>query len=128
MKSLYREKKFFCGDYLEVNIFPVFCKARTRGKKRKPTSDVQKRLNQLNAERRLIRLLNTNFTPADIRFDLTYSDGNRPATPKDAQKCLQNFLRRLKRFRKRLGLGELKYVATTEVGSRTGRIHHHTFV
>lgn len=72
MRCLYREKKYQCGEYLEIDIFPIFEKQRGRSRKRKPTSEVQKRLNQHNAERKLIRLLNTNFTKRDIRFDLTY--------------------------------------------------------
>ena len=88
MRCLYREKKHICGEYLEVDIFPVFEYQRGRSKKRKPTSETQKRLNQRNAERKLIRLLNTNFTKKDIRFDLTYNEENRPETPEDAQnKC-----------------------------------------
>lgn len=125
MRCLYREKKYQCGEYLEVDIFPVFEKQRGRGKKRKPTSDVQKRLNQRNAERKLIRLLNTNFTKKDIRFDLTYNAENLPASPEDAQRQMQNFLRRIKRYRKKHGLPELKYVAVTEIGEKSGRIHHH---
>ncbi|MGN1111803.1 MAG: hypothetical protein ACI4RP_01235 [Acutalibacteraceae bacterium] len=125
MRCLYREKKYYCGEYLEVDIFPVFEKQRSRGKKRKPTSETQKLLNQRNAERKLIRLLNTNFTKKDIRFDLTYSEENRPASAEDAQKQMQNFIRRLKRFRKKKGLPELKYVAVTEIGKKTARVHHH---
>lgn len=125
MRCLYREKKYECGEYLEVDIYPVFEKQRGRGKKRKPTSEVQKKLNQHNAERKLTRLLNTNFTKNDIRFDLTYNPDNIPETPADGQREMQNFLRRVKRYRNKHGLPELKYVAVTEVGEKSGRIHHH---
>ena len=125
MRCLYREKKHFCGDYLEVDVFPVFEYQRGRSKKRKPTSETMKKLNQRNAERKLIRLLNTNFTKEDIRFDLTYDSEHCPASPEDAQREMQNFLRRVKRYRAKNGLPELKYIAVTEVGSKSGRIHHH---
>lgn len=125
MRCLYREKRFHCGDYLEVNIYPVFEYQRSRSKKRKPTSDVQKKLNQRNAERKLIRLLNTNFTSKDIRFDLTYDAENHPETEQDAQRQMQNFLRRVKRYRKKHDMDELKYVAVTERGKNTNRYHHH---
>lgn len=125
MRCLYREKKYYCGEYLEVDIFPVFEYQKGRSKKRKPTSETQKRLNQRNAERKLIRLLNTNFTKRDIRFDLTYKDELCPCTPEDAQREMQNFLRRVKRYRKKNGLPDLKYVAVTEIGKRNGRVHHH---
>lgn len=125
MRCLYREKKYQCGEYLEVDIFPVFEKQRGRSRKRKPTSEVQKRLNQHNAERKLIRLLNTNFTKRDIRFDLTYDKEHLPSSPEDAQRQMQNFIRRVKRYRQKHDLPELKYVAVTEVGEKSGRIHHH---
>lgn len=125
MRSLYRERKHFCGEYLEVDIFPVFEYQRGRSKKRKPTSETQKKLNQRNAERKLIRLLNTNFTKQDIRFDLTYDSEHYPATPEEAQREMQNFLRRVKRYRKKNGLPELKYVAVTEIGKKNARYHHH---
>lgn len=125
MRCLYREKKHYCGEYLEVDIFPVFEYQRGRSRKRKPTTEMQKKLNQRNAERKLIRLLNTNFTKHDIRFDLTYSPENEPPTPEDAQRQLQNFLRRVKRYRKKHELPDLKYVAVTEQGSKSGRLHHH---
>lgn len=125
MRCLYREKRYHCGEYLEVDIYPVFEYQRGRSKKRKPTSETQKKLNQRNAERKLIRLLNTNFTSKDIRFDLTYNQQNNPETPEEAQKQLQNFIRRLKRYRKKQALPELKYVAVTEQGTRSKRLHHH---
>lgn len=125
MRCLYREKRFYCGDYLEVDVFPVFEYQRGRSKKRKPTSDTQKKLNKRNAERKLIRLLHTNFTSKDIRFDLTYNKEHYPESPLIAQKEMQNFLRRLKRYRKRNMLPDLKYIAVTEVGKNTGRVHHH---
>ena len=125
MRCLYREKKYVCGEYLEVDIFPVYKKQRSRSKKAKPTSEVQKRLNQRNAERKLIRLINTNFTKRDIRFDLTYDDDHYPDSPEEAQKQCQNFLRRVKYARKKLGLPPLKYVFVTEVGNEKGRLHHH---
>lgn len=125
MRCLYREKKHFCGEYLEVDIFPVFERQRGRSKKRKPTSETMKKLNQRNAERKLIRLLNTNFTKEDIRFDLTYDSDHCPDSPEDAQREMQNFLRRVKRYRAKNDLPELKYIAVTEVGSKGGRVHHH---
>ena len=104
MRCLYREKKYICGDYLEVDIYPVYKYQRSRSKKAKPTSEVQKKLNQRNAERKLIRLLNTNFTKHDIRFDLTYDADHYPSSPEEAQKECQNFLRRVKYARKKRGL------------------------
>ena len=125
MRCLYSEKKYYCGDYLEVDIYPVYKKQRGRSKKAKPTSEIQKKLNQRNAERKLIRLLNTNFTKRDIRFDLTYDEDHYPNSPEEAQKQCQNFLRRVKYARAKRGLPALKYVFVTEIGRDKGRLHHH---
>lgn len=126
MRCLYRETMHKCGEkYLEVDIYPVYEKQKGRGPRRKPTSEVQERLNQRNSERKLVRLLNTNFTNRDIRFDLTYADKHLPDTPDEALRELQNFFRRVKRARAKLLLPELKYIAVTEYGEEEGRIHHH---
>ena len=124
-RQLYREKIYRCGNYTEVDIYPVFGRQHGRGRKRKPTKAVQKALNEKNAKQKFIRLVNTNFTPKDIRIDLTYAPDKLPGSAEDAQKEVYKFIRRLKAFRKRAGLPELKYVYTTEVGEKTGRIHHH---
>lgn len=125
MRCLYRERRYICGDYLEVNIFPVYRKANGRGKKAKPTSDVQARLNEHNAEQKLIRILNANFTSEDVEIHLTYRDENLPETTEEAEKDVQNFLRRVKRLRKKLGLPELKYVNVPEGGFEGTRFHFH---
>lgn len=122
MKCRYREKIYDCGNYREVDIFPVFKKAngRRRGKY-KPTSAMQTRLNQRNAERELTRILNANFTEDDISVTLTYRDEYLPETYEDAERDVDNFIRRLKYRRKKLGLPELKYVLIPGAG----RFHFH---
>lgn len=122
MRRKYREKIYKCGDYLEVDIFPVFRKGSTRRKaKYKPTSEMQTRLNQRNAERALTRILNANFTEEDISLALTYRDDCLPDSYEQAWRDAKNFLRRVKRLREKLGLAELKYVVV--FGS--GRYHFH---
>lgn len=131
MRRIYREKSYQCGDYKEVYIFPCYTSARrpgVRGKKAKPTTEGMKKINRKNTENKLIRLLNANFTAEDLSLDLTYSPEHNPTEDAAALKNLQNFLRRLKRARARKGLGELKYIAVTEKGSRKGRFHHHLVI
>ena len=127
MRCFYREKRYYSGDYLEIDIYPVFGKAGQRRKRYKPTSECQQRLNRKNAEMKLTRLMNANFTEDDLRFDLTYSPENLPEDDDVAIKELRNFLRRLKRFRKKAGLSALKYIAVTEK-SKKGRYHHHLVI
>ena len=127
MRCFYREKRYYSGNYLEIDIYPVFGRAGQRRKRYKESSECQKKLNRKNAEMKLTRLLNTNFTEDDLRFDLTYSPNYLPNDDDAAIKELRNFLRRLKRFRKKAGLDPLKYVAVTEKSSR-GRYHHHLVI
>ena len=125
MRSWYRETRFECGDYLDVNIYPVYTKAPCRSRKAKPTSETQQKLNDMNAELKLIRIANANFTDHDLKVELTYSNKHLPEDDEAAAKELRNFLRRVKRYRERNGLSELKYIAVTEKGTRSGRYHHH---
>ena len=122
MKCLYREKIYRCGEYLEVEVFPVFKKASGgRRAKYKPTNEMQARLNQRRAERSLIRILNGNFTEDDISVTLTFDAKSLPESYEDAEKAAKNFLRRVKRLRKKKGLPEIKYVM---IGG-SGRYHFH---
>lgn len=132
MKSVlrYREQRYICGDYLEVNLYPVW-EQRKDGKragKRKPTSETQERLNQLHAERELERRINANFTSDDLKLELTYSPENYPDSKERAQKDLKNFFARLSRLRKKKGLEPLKYIYAYGEGSEKGRIHFHLII
>ena len=124
MQRRYRQKKYYCGEYLEVVIYPVYAKAKGRGKRSKPTTEIQQWLNQRHSEGKLRRLLHTNFTPEDLFATLTFDDAHLPAVPEDAQKLIQNFLRRLKRKYTRLGL-DAKYIYVLEYGQKHNRLHAH---
>ena len=121
MRRKYREKIYKCGEYLDVQVFPVFKKAQGRKKRYKPTSDMQARLNQRNAERALTRILNTNFTEDDISITLTFKNEYLPKTYEEAVRMAKNFLRRLKRLRCKLGLPEMRYI----IIPGAGRFHFH---
>lgn len=122
MKCMYREKIYRCGDYLEVEVYPVFAKAEGRRRaKYRPTSEMQARLNQRRAERMLARILNANFTENDCSVTLTYDKDTLPATYEEAERDVKNFLRRVKRLRNKLELPDIKYVLIP--GS--GRFHFH---
>lgn len=129
MRCYYREKIYTCGNYVEIDVYPVFATgSRIRKKKAKPSSEVQSALNARNAQRRAIRLINANFTTQDIKCELTYAPQFLPESPEAAQRELQNFFRRVKRLRRRKGLSDLKYLATTEQGEKNGRLHHHVIL
>lgn len=129
MRTLYREKRYMCGEYLDVFIYPVYLSASkraSRSRRAKPSSEAQRKLNQKHREQKLARLLHANFTPEDIEIHLTYA--RQPENDEAAKRALSNFLRRLRRYRKRHGLEPLKYIAVTERGKKRGRIHHHVTV
>lgn len=125
MRTVYREKRYYCGEYLDVFIFPVYSSGKrgSRGRKGKPTSAAQKKLNQRHREEKLVRLLHANFTPKDLELHLTYAE--QPEDDEAAKRELANFLRRVRRYRKKNGLEPLKYIAVTERGKQGGRYHHH---
>lgn len=130
MRTVYREKKYTCGEYLDVYIYPVFETGKPGGGKRakkKPSTKAQKKLNQKHREEKLVRLLHANFTPEDLEIHLTYG-GEQPGSDEEAARNLRNYIRRIQRLRKKTGLPPLKYIAVTERGKRGGRYHHHITV
>ena len=130
MRTVYREKKYTCGEYLDVYIYPVFETGKLGGGKRakkKPSTEAQKKLNQRHREEKLVRLLHANFTPEDLEIHLTYK-GEQPGSDEEATRNLRNYIRRIQRLRKKMGLPPLKYIAVTERGKRGGRYHHHITV
>lgn len=128
MRTLYREQRHVCGDYLDVDVFPVFAHAKKgkRKKKANPSSEVQEKYNHQCRVKKLERTILANYRPGEaIFYNPSYSDENLPADYESAIRSRQNFLKRLKRYRKKKGLPDLKYVVVTERGKRSGRIHHH---
>lgn len=130
VRTVYREKKYTCGEYLDVYIYPVFETGPKKGRRaarRKPSTEAQKKLNQRHKQEELTRVLHANFTPDDQEIHLTYG-GEQPGSDEEAARLLRNYINRVKRARKKLGLPPLKYVAVTERGKQGGRYHHHITV
>lgn len=121
-RTFNRETTYAAGEYLDGCIYPVFQPAGTRRKRCRPTSAVQKRLNQRNAELRLQRLLHANFTSSDLAVTLTYRTD--VGDEREAARLLKNFIKRLQRLYRKAGV-ELKWIQSTERGSKGGRLHHH---
>lgn len=123
----YDVKTIKSGEILECEIYPIWdAPAGEREKLRKASRPAQERLNDRNAQKHLVRMVNTNFTKQDIWITLTYADDKIPTSREQAKKDMQNYIRRLKRYIKKHGLHELKYVYVTEHdGDKTKRVHHH---
>ncbi len=135
-KYMYMVKTIQAGDMLESEIYPVYVKRKDvpRREKEKNTNSFQNDLNDKNARKKFIRLVNANFGKNDLLITLTYEDRYLP-TLKQAKKDVQNYIRRLKTYRKKHGLPELKYIYVLEYvdeaeqhQSKKIRVHHHILI
>ena len=93
-------------------------------KKRNPTPEDVKRINERNLVKKLQRLILCNFEEGDYHITLTYRDENRP-DEEGANKELKKFISKLQRWYKKQG-SELKYIKVTEKGKK--KIHHHILI
>lgn len=118
----YIKQEIISGDVYEA--YTTFsARYGTNGKRKSKngkTTAKQKIINEKNAKRKVARLINTNFTKGDIFLTLTYEYAVKLD---QAKKDLVNFLRRIKYFRKKNNLPDIKYIAVTE--SEGKRVHHH---
>lgn len=132
-KARYRENRKVCGDYMFVDLYPVFengtykTKTGKRKKRYKPTSEVQKRLNDKHSEERAVEIIHTNFSERDLVIHCTFRDGCEPENAEEALKVEKNFLRRLSYLYKSQGK-ELKYFAVGAEGEESLRKHFHIIV
>ncbi|WP_024348215.1 rolling circle replication-associated protein [Lacrimispora indolis] len=133
-----REKKTDCRNYREVDILPRTEKADRatkgkRGKRQKVSEPKQRDLNDKNAKRYLVQLGNGNFGIGDIHLTATYDNDYLPATIEEAERIINNYLRRVAYRRSVLGLDQLKYILVTEYkngedGEIITRVHHHVIM
>ena len=116
-KMGYRRSVTLAGPRMECEIYPVFGREEeTRARKAKAniTPGKQRKLNMKRSEQHLIQLMDTNFTDRDVHVTLTYRGD--PPTYEQAMKDKRNYILKLKRYRKRWGLEELKYIYNIEGG------------
>lgn len=128
-KTIYATKEIRAGEQLEIEIYPEFTKGQiqeipTEAMKKKQKA-AQWNLNEKNSRKMCERVINENFTDRDIWATLTYTEDNAPGSFEEAQKNMQNYIRRLNYFRKKNGLPALRYVYVTEYGKQNGHCHHH---
>lgn len=132
--SKYRVKTIKSGPMLECEIYPIPHKSMNgkRAKKEKALRLAQSYLNDKNAKKHLVRLINTNFTKKDIWITLTYQDSRLPADLDQAKKDMTNYIRRLKRYAKKHNYPDIKYVYVTEYrdadSKKKKRVHHHMVI
>lgn len=127
--SNYRTRTIIAGQMLEVEAYPIWrTQTETRKAKAHESREAQKNLNAKNARKRLTRKINANFTDEDLCVTLTYAGD--PPEEKQARKDMQNYIRRVRNWRKRRGMSELKYVYVIEYEDegKKRRIHHHVIM
>ncbi len=131
---VYWRKTITSGNMVELEIYPMWkCKHDIpRNKNRVKSKQSQKNLNDKNSKKMVVRLINSNFGKEDLYITVTYEDGYLP-DEKTARRDMQNYIRRLKRYRKKIGLDELKYIYSigyedNPEESKKIRIHHHLII
>lgn len=119
-----REQVYVCGDYIEGDIYPVFQPAGKRRKRCRPTSAIQERLNQLNREKQLTRVIRANASAGDYVLHPTWAG----AVSQDrAKKDIRNFILWMKRQYRKAG-AEFWHILTMEYGEKSGKLHAHMIV
>lgn len=132
MGSWVRKKTWHCGRYgkraatIAVSYFTHNDrKAYGRKKKYQESRPAQKILNDKRAKQYLENLIHTNFGKGDLSVHLTYRNENLPQSIEEAQRIVKNYISRINRKRKKMNLGNARYIIITETGGKNGRIHHH---
>ena len=109
----FRTKTIKSGNVLEVEVYPIWkTRSEERRAKEKTTKASQAAVNDRNARKRLDRLVNTNFGAEDLLVTLTYA-GAAP-DPQQGAKDIRNYIRRVKYYRAKHGLPEMKYIYVQE--------------
>ena len=135
-KMGYRRRTTVSGPRIDAEVFPVFGRGiKTMLRKARTgngTPDAQKKANRDRSILRAIQIVEANFGENDVALALTYN-GEAP-TQDRVDKDLRNFIERVKRRRKNLGLPELKYWGTIggdempAAGYSGKRPHIHVFM
>ncbi|MBR4442535.1 MAG: hypothetical protein IKS52_04615 [Clostridia bacterium] len=127
----YKTQTIRSGALLEVEAFPMLPAHQARAVRRlKPTSQAQARVNQRNAEKRMLRLAEANFTEADYYFTGTIEGPDLPDW-KSMQKLVRKFIRKMNDLRRAKGMKNAKYIYVLEGhedGDRRKRLHWHALL
>ncbi len=131
----YIEHRIVSGKFLEIirhkyyGNYDELLKSRKkpRNKERKLSTEKQKRKNIENCKLKVKRLMHCNFkNQEDLFLSITFEDKNN-ITEKIALKRLSNFLRRLKYFRIKKEMVELKYIWCMGLDKKDG-LHFHLII
>ncbi len=126
----YYQRVIKSGNMVEVEIYQSIRKRSQRsirrGRNHSLTSEKQKKANDIRAEKKIRRLILNNFNvKEDLWLTLKFYED---MTEEEASRHLDNFLRRLKYYRAKQGMSELKYIGCIECGKSAKRWHIHIVV
>ena len=103
-----RTKTVKAGPMVYVECYPIWDARTARESKSEAKKErhrrAQERLNEKNAAKRLVRLVNENFGAGDLILTLEYPKEKGPADEAQAMRDVQNYLRRIKGLRDKKGL------------------------
>ena len=124
----YTIKTVEVGDYKTTYIYCERPVATSRGKKVKTTDDLQSKLNERMSEAMLRDIIHLNFDANDFALRIDYhrfigKNGGNPDL-KQAQSRVSYFFKKLRTVYDAYGI-KLEYLYVTEVGVRSGKVHHH---
>lgn len=132
---LQRTKTVVAGPMVYVECYPIWdtktALAARRELRKEAHAKAQRKLNQKNREKRLIRLINGNFGAGDLMITLEYPWGKNPQDDEQAKRDIVNYLKRVARLRKKRGLPAMRYIYVIEVTSSKKygvRFHHHVIM
>lgn len=130
IRSVYATKTIKAGTQFEVEIYPEFTRREVKAYKvKKVNREAQRNLNDRNARKLCERLINANFGEGDLWVTLTYEDANLPGSIEEAENNMKNYIKRINYKRRRMGLGNAKYIYITEwSGEGKVRCHHHLII
>ena len=109
-KMGYRRKTTVSGPRIDAEIVPVFGRQMRRALRKarnNQTPDAQRKANIRRCQIRAIQIIEANFTKHDVAMGLSYA-GKCPDQDR-IDKDIRNFVERVKRLRRKMGLPELKY-------------------
>ena len=109
----YRRRTTVSGPRIDAEVFPVFGRhqrGELRRAKSQITREAQQRANDERSRVRLTQLVEANFGEKDLALGLSY-DGEAPG-PERVDMDIRNFLARVNRARKKIGLDKVKAIYT----------------
>ena len=131
--TLTREQSVIAGPRREVSYFPIWPDGRRvpeRAPKTKRSTKEQEKYNHDQAVKKFLLLVSANFSKGDLLLHLTFDDEHLPDTWEEVHRLITNYLNRVKYWRKKQGLPDMRYIYTVEMtvrktGKRAGMINWH---